>query len=389
MIENGHVPVSLRPRVGAVVLHHWYFFHRDFSSSVQGWADIVAAWPADVRLALVDGCRDGDSGRVDEEVSAAAKVFQLRSDHLERILDRHRRAGSKAPLQRLAPLLWEWCGRTEPEPERSPLAPDLCREMARPRLPDRQPSTESAELAAFLARQAGFFSAYPDSLAQLWEPAANAWQILLLLASAPGADLVPNLRHLVALVPERQRLAQHLAQQKQEGCRHRRFAVATLDFQSRKYAEKPGLWRNEYAGSILWAAFSGVPFAKQGNLGLALDAYAGSGHAHARGRIKLAQTYLGSYRDAERREAFRRISHGVVIRMAKECGLRQFEIQRLVHDELTGSGTRRTPDSPAAGTAPVAVARAGKGFQTAWWFRAYLHELQDLGGGDVLLDEIG
>jgi len=389
-IEQGDVPASLRPRVAAVVLRRWHFYHQDCSSAVQGWADIIASWPAEVRLALGLDHGAPSPGAVDAEVSAAVKAFQLRSIDLEKILGQHQRAGAEV-MQRIGPLLWEWCGRTDPEPDRPPLAPDICREMARTELPGGKASAESAELAALLARRTGFFTRHPGHLARLWELAAQAWQILLLLASAPAADLRPTLRQLEALVPHRRRLAQHLAMKGLEGRRPRHFAVATFDFHSQPFSGRPPSWQERYGGdSILWAAFSGVPFPKQGNLRPAIEAYAGSGPAHARDRLRLAQTYLDQFhRTEQRQQAVRRIARGVVAPLAQECGLAPAEVRQLLHDELAGSGLHRPPAWDDGGAEERAVVRAAKGFRMASWFRDFLRRIQDQGGGDVLLHEIG
>jgi len=389
-IENGRAPVSLRPRIAAVVLCGWFFYGQDFSISIPGWADIVSNWPPEVRSALAADCRKLGSGTISEEVSAAVEALRLRSDQLEKIIDRHRRTSSAEVMQQIAPLLWEWCGRTDPESDLPPLAADLCREMARGNLPDGEASTDSATLAAFLARQTGFSKTHPDHLARLWVLAERAWQILMLLESAPAVDLLPSLLQLEALVPHRQQLARHLAMKGRDGRRQKRFEIATVDFHSLPYSAKAGKWRDEYGGSILWAAFSSVPFEKQGDLGLALDGYAGSGPAHGRDRIRLAQAYLNHFhREPELRAAVRRVAQGVVARMARECGLRQAEIQRLVRDELAGSGAHRTAAWPEGGAEARAVVRADKGFRIASWFRYFLKEIQDQGGGDVLLAEIG
>jgi hypothetical protein len=392
-IGDGRIPAELQPLVAAAVLRCWArcCAMEGFKLSQPGWRQLIAHWPAAVRLALVnDGSAlTAEEGETAPEIRTAAENLALPSALLEELIDKRRQASPQA-LSRVVPLLWRWCSNAVPGSR--PLAPDLCRQLARGVLPEFRVDPAAAERAAFLLRQGAFFERHPDYLLGLWRAARRGWQLLLLLGGAPRADLEPSAEQLEALIPLREDLARHLALPDLHPKRRSRFEIATHDFHAGVYAARGGQWRREYQATALWAAFARVPFKLQGDLGRALAAYAGGEpRSNQRRRIELAKTYLGNSWEMGRAETARRIAWGVILPLARECG---FERRQLltVMETVYAQPRRRTGTAYPALRESVeqvqALALVAQHPCIAQWFRYFLLDVRQFTDGDRVLDAL-
>lgn len=321
-VERDGVPTSMLDAVADLTLKRWDVLGQRVEQKCDPrspWSRVVAMWPDEFTETLLLPLQKRPAGEQPLDISEEA--VRTGSTQIEKLIEIwHSKEARRRMKPGVAHLLWTWAANSLTEHRFSARLADICRSIEKEKaLPKLQPPTETdLETAIWLARASGVHRRLADSAHVLWDKARRPWHYRLLLGIFEEVHFEPSFPQVEKLIPYRMWLGKHLRQVKgvnPERCK--RLVVATLDFHQVPFPGRGDLeFRDEYilGDSVLWAAFSGVPFKMQGRLTLALEHYGGDTPE----RSGLCRRYLTEYRGtAEYERALRKVIRGHLLPMLK------------------------------------------------------------------------
>jgi hypothetical protein len=250
-----HYPAGVKTAVAAYALRHAFELREAMRSNLAAWTSLTSHWDKEIVLTLLsDGAVDHPAA-TDDTIGPDLHEQALQELIDEWLLDDDR---DLASVQRAASVLWRWSIAMNPL-ARSPLSVvQLCSALHERTVPlNASIEPDQARLAMTLIRRAGVRSQLESQAHAAWHGATHASMLRFLLELFPSLDLHPSPEQLVALIPQRRWLRDHLQDAR---CLHAgrqyKFGIATANF---RQLEFPGhgayAWRDEWHGTALSGAF--------------------------------------------------------------------------------------------------------------------------------------
>ncbi|MDQ3801749.1 MAG: hypothetical protein M3384_20180 [Acidobacteriota bacterium] len=318
-VEKDLVPDSneMEDSLASYVLAHWEAFSARVTDKYSAWRQFVNRFPLNFEKAFfpTQAVEIHNRPKVTRKMSEAADKFSVSVGFSDRIIAMWN-ADSPPGFSEIAPFLWKvLIGRGDFDNSGS--IADLCRQMQNGRLP--KPVLPGIDYIGELARFIHYAKAdkhLKRNAEKWWEriqqdaaeakrsghyPLILAKQTIILLSLFPQIDFKPTATQLEFLVLYRQWLKEHLNKEGNHIKRRDRFDVAAKDFHSSNFDRKT--WKEDYSGTILWAAFSGSSLERQnpGTLRKALEFYSYTNGRRSATEIgdqaRMCLQYLKSYRD--------------------------------------------------------------------------------------------
>lgn len=270
-VRNSLLPKSLENLLAVYVLRNYDLFSAEINHNFNNWQNVVSHFPIIYEKVLfpgknrkVDSCRE-----ISKNISEAVKDFAVSADEANRLIDYWLTVSQEYSSE----IRFVWKILIERGNYNSATSiTNLCRILYNGHIPNVElpPLERMMQLVSFVHKSQADKDLRKN--ANVWwntnlqlaketkSPNINrAKEIILLLSLFPGIDFKPTAKQLELLVPYRQWLKRHLSEQEIHSNRYRRFLIASLDFHEVNYESAKDLWNEEFAGTVLWAVFSGAP----------------------------------------------------------------------------------------------------------------------------------
>jgi hypothetical protein len=315
-MERGAVPPSLHDPLAVLALDRWAVLGERMRRQPTAWHPIVERLPRTVAYLLFES--PGGVALTDA-AEPLRRAYGRFAPSAEEIRDIMARWLPRLPLRQIdsreaAATLWTWTVGSPPQPVLD--AVEVCRHLERGEwAPGERLSREEAEKVHRLVTGAVKLPALLPHREALWSTASRLWQMQLALNLFPADPLEPTASQLASLRRDPEWLCRHLDLPDLHPGRSRALRLALLRFHEVRYPREQGIqWSEALRQTVLWAVFEGVPFAQQGDLPAALEAFADQ----VTERIRLAARYLDGH-SADPKEAARRVAAGFVAPLLREA----------------------------------------------------------------------
>jgi hypothetical protein len=284
LVGEGRLPAVLAPVLAAEVLKEWPRRLHVLQLNLQVAKGIQSLMPAAVQWLLFGPMRGAPPrlglAPITPQIEAAARAIRPPEPRIDNMLAFRAAQGVPLDLSEVAPYVWDWSANEPSEIGASGGICAACRGLRQGKLPDQRLTPSVVEVVSQIARHGATREELRTMRNALWNriedisPVGQS-QLHLTLSIYPREDLIPEPRHVAALVPQPDWLAPSVRAPEVHPAREERFAVALAGFQSLDYRGLDAArWRDEFQASHVWMVFRNLPSRLEGDLGTAVGAFA-------------------------------------------------------------------------------------------------------------------